>query len=52
MSNGEVMIVHLIAGFIKKTKCNSIDSIKMSQYFPKPSEPFGGDINVNVDLSN
>ena len=24
----------------------------MSQYFPKPCEPFGGDINVNVDLSN
>ena len=23
----------------------------MSQYFPKPYEPFGGDINVNV-LSN
>ena len=24
----------------------------MSQYFPKPCEPFGGDINVKVDLSN
>ena len=24
----------------------------MSQYFPKPYEPFGGDINVEVDLSN
>ena len=24
----------------------------MSQYFPKPYEPFGGDINVSVDLSN
>ena len=23
----------------------------MSQYFPKPFEPFGGDINVKVDLS-
>ena len=23
----------------------------MSQYFPKPYEPFGGDINVKVDLS-
>ena len=23
----------------------------MSQYFPKPYEPFGGDINVQVDLS-
>ena len=25
---------------------------KMSQYFPKPYEPFGGDINVKVVLSN
>ena len=24
----------------------------MSQYFPKPYELFGGDINVKVDLSN
>ena len=24
----------------------------MSQYFPKPYEPFDGDINVEVDLSN
>ena len=24
----------------------------MSQYFPKPYEPFGGDINVKVDMSN
>ena len=24
----------------------------MSQYFPKPYEPFGGDINVEVDLFN
>ena len=24
----------------------------MSQYFPKPSKAFGGDINVKVDLSN
>ena len=23
----------------------------MSQYFPKPYEPFDGDINVKVDLS-
>ena len=26
--------------------------IKMSQYVPKPYEPFRGDINVKVDLSN
>ena len=53
MSNGNVMIVHLIAGLIKKT--NQISVIpsysKMSQYFPKPYEPFGGDINVKVDMS-
>ena len=24
----------------------------MSKCFPKPDEPFGGDINVKVDLSN
>ena len=24
----------------------------MTQYFPKPYEPFGRDINVKVDLSN
>ena len=24
----------------------------MSQYFPKPYEPFGVDINVKADLSN
>ena len=24
----------------------------MSQYFPKLYEPFGGDINVRVELSN
>ena len=26
--------------------------MKMSQYFPKSYEPFGGDVNVKVDLSN
>ena len=46
MSNGKVMIVHLIAGLIKMTL------YKMSQYFPKLYEPFDGDINVKVDLSN
>ena len=24
----------------------------MSQYLPKPYEPFGGDVNVKVGLSN
>ena len=40
------MIIHLIVGLIKKTW------YKMSQYFPKSYEPFGGYINVTVDLSN
>ena len=26
--------------------------IKMSQYFPRPYQPFGGDMNVKVDFSN
>ena len=39
-------MIHLIAGLIKKT------FNKMSQYFPKPYEPFGGDINVTVFLFN
>ena len=40
------MIILLIVGLIKKTL------YKMSQYFRKPYEPFGGDINVTFDLSN
>ena len=46
MSNGKVMIVHLIVELIKKTL------YKMSQYFPNPYRTFGGNINVKVDLSN
>ena len=42
--------------FIKKSyvlkKLVALQRIEMSQYFPKPYEPFGGDINVKVDLSN
>ena len=45
MSNGKVMIVHLMVGLIKKIL------YKMSQYFPKPYWRFGEDINVKVDLS-
>ena len=26
--------------------------MKMSQYFPKPFRSFGGNINIEVDLSN
>ena len=46
MSNGKDMIIHLIVWLIKVTY------YKMSQCFPKPYEPFGGDIYVKVDLSN
>ena len=40
------MIIHLIVGLTKKIL------YKMSQYFPKPYKPSGGDINVKLDLSN
>ena len=46
MSNGKAVKIHLIAGLMKKTL------YKMSQYFPKPYEPFEGDINAKVHLSN
>ena len=54
MSNGKVIIIHLIVGLKKKIQCDSIrcNCLKISQYFPKPSEAFGGDVNVKVDLSN
>ena len=39
MSNGKDIIIYLTVGLIKKLN------------FPK-HEPFGGDINVQVDLSN
>ena len=45
MLNRKVLIIHLIFGLVKIL-------YKMSQYFPKPYEPFGGDINVKVDLSS
>ena len=60
ISNGKGVIVHLIAGLIKKDlvwfywfQCDWLQfyCIKMSQYFPKPYGPFGGD-SVKVDLSN
>ena len=40
------MRIRSIVGLIKKKL------YKMSQYFPKPYEPFDGDINVKVGLSN
>ena len=57
MSNGKDIIINLIVGLIKKTYWIKFPwmrfrCIKMSQYFPKPDEPFGGDINVKVDFSN
>ena len=35
MSNGKAVMIHLIAGLLKKTL------YKISQYFSKPYEPFG-----------
>ena len=54
MSNGKVIIIHLILGLIKKIWCDSniLQCIKMSKLFPKTYEPFGGDISGTVDLSN
>ena len=46
MSNGKDIIIHLIAGLTRG--CYT----RMSQYFPKPYEPFAGDIIVKVELSN
>ena len=46
MLNGKVMIIHLIAGLMKRILP------KLSQCFPKPYELFGGEINVIADLSN
>ena len=46
MLNGKDMITHLMVGLINKI----LD--ETSQYFPKPYEPFGRDINVKADLSN
>ena len=40
------MVILLIVGSIKRTL------YKMSQYFPKPYEPFSGDINVKIGLSD
>ena len=42
MLNGKVVIIHLTVGLIKKIL------YKMSQYFLKPHESFGGDITVKV----
>ena len=45
MLNGKVMVIYLILGGYKYY-------IKMSEYFLKPYQRFGRDINVKVDLSN
>ena len=53
MWNRKGVLIHLIAGLIKKRlNWMKLSCIKMSQYFPKPYEPFSGDINVEVDLSD
>ena len=62
MLNGEVMIIHLIAGLIKKIWCDSnvrvkktlvaLQCMKMSKFFPKLYKPFARGINVKLGLSN
>ena len=54
MSNGKVIIIRLIVGLIKNIwwDSNVLQCIKMNKYFPEPYEPFGGDSNVTIDLSN
>ena len=56
MANGKDMIIHLIAGLIKKKKkilnWKKFRCIKMSQHFPKSYESFGGDIDFKLDFSN
>ena len=46
MSNGEVMIIHLIVGLIRKTL------YKMNQFFPKPYRNFEGDVKIELNVFN
>ena len=46
MSNSKDIIIHLIAGLTKG--CYT----RISQCFPKPYEPFAGDITVKIELPN
>ena len=54
MSNGKVVIIHLISGLIKKIWCDflKISIYKNEQIFPKSFRSFGRNINVKLDLSN
>ena len=60
MSNGKVMIIPLIDRSIKKILLNEIllnkilsnPLCKRSQYFLKPYDCFGGNVKVELDLSN
>ena len=56
MLNGKVMIIHLLAGLIKKELVwfywLQLQCIKMSQYFPKPYDPFGYLANLKTKLIN
>ena len=45
--NGKVMIIPLTVKLIKK-----MSIYKMSQYFPKPFQCSGGNMNVELSLSN
>ena len=46
MANEKAIIIRLIVVLIIKTL------YKMSQYFPKPYDYFGGNVKAELDLSN
>ena len=51
MISGKVMIIHLISGLIKKR--HSIDILyKMIQFFAKKYGRNGGNVKLELDLSN
>ena len=52
MSDGKSMIILLTVGLIKKMLLNETLSYKMSRNFPKPYDRFGGNVKVELDLSN
>ena len=47
MSTRKAMIIALTVGLIKR-----ISLYQMSQYFPEPYECSGGNVNLELDLSN
>ena len=46
------MMIHLIAGQIKKKKDIAQILYKLSKYFPKPYESYSVNVKVELGLSN